>query len=106
MITAIVRFKLPPTVKLEDAAEMFKGTAPKYRKLPGLVRKYYLYNGTPASVAASTCGRAGQPPSASIRPSGSRCWRSAMAPSPRSCYFDTPVVVDNTIDTISVAAAE
>ena len=35
MITAIVRFKLPPTVKLADAAELFKGTAPKYRQLPG-----------------------------------------------------------------------
>ena len=43
MITAIVRFKLPENVTLPAATELFKGSAPKYQNLPGLVRKYYLY---------------------------------------------------------------
>src|ERR1041384_1574278 len=43
MITAIVRFKLPANVTLPAATELFKGSAPKYQHLPGLVRKYFLY---------------------------------------------------------------
>ena len=42
MITAIVQFLLPKPISLEEAARAFESTAPKYRKLPGLVRKYYL----------------------------------------------------------------
>ena len=42
MITAIVNFKLPADIDAKKAAELFKGSAPKYRGLKGLVRKYYL----------------------------------------------------------------
>jgi len=44
VITAIVRFKLPAGVDSAKAAEMFHASAPKYRGLAGLVRKYYLYD--------------------------------------------------------------
>jgi len=56
MITAIVRFKLPANVTLDAATELFKGSAPKYQNLPGLIRKYYLYGegqGGGADVAVS-----------------------------------------------------
>jgi hypothetical protein len=43
MLTAIVRFPLAPGMTLEDATAIFESTAPLYRKVPGLVRKYYLY---------------------------------------------------------------
>ena len=42
MITAIVQFDLPKPMSLEEAARTFEPTAPKYKSLPGLVRKYYL----------------------------------------------------------------
>jgi len=44
VITAIVRFKLPAGVDSAKAAEMFHASAPKYRGMAGLVRKYYLYD--------------------------------------------------------------
>ena len=44
MITAIVNFKLPADIDAKKAAELFKGSAPKYRGLKGLVRKYYLFD--------------------------------------------------------------
>jgi hypothetical protein len=44
MITAIVRFKLPASIDAAKAAELFQGSAPKYQGLPGLVRKYYLFD--------------------------------------------------------------
>lgn len=105
MITAIVRFKLPPTVKLQDAAELFKGSAPKYRALPGLVRKYYLYNqsGIGGGVYLwESRAAAGRVYTAE--------WKKMIADrygaEPEITYFDTPVVVDNAIDQIQVDAAE
>jgi hypothetical protein len=106
MITAIVRFKLPPTVQLKDAAELFKGTAPKYRQLPGLVRKYYLFD--------SDTGIGGGVYLWESREAADRVytkeWKQTLAQrygaEPEISYFDTPVVVDNAIDEIRVDAAE
>jgi len=42
MITALVQFKLPQPVTRDKAREIFTSTAPKYREVPGLIRKYYL----------------------------------------------------------------
>jgi len=105
MITAIVRFKLPPTVKAEDAAELFKGSAPKYRGLPGLVRKYYLYNES---------GVGGGVYLWESRAAAERVytaeWQKMIADrygaEPDIAYYETPVVVDNATDEIKVAAAE
>ena len=44
MITAIVQFPLTSGITLEQAREAYEGSAPKYRGLPGLVRKYYLFD--------------------------------------------------------------
>ena len=43
MITAVVRFPLPQNLTRDDAKAMFEKSAPNYRGVPGLVRKYYLY---------------------------------------------------------------
>ena len=106
MITAIVKFKLPPTVKLEDAAELFKGSAPKYRQLAGLVRKYYLYDGD--------AGIGGGVYLWESRAAADRVytaeWKKMIADrygaEPEITYFDTPVIVDNALDEITVDAAE
>jgi hypothetical protein len=105
MITAIVRFKLPRTVKLDDAAELFKGSAPKYRQLAGLVRKYYLYNES---------GIGGGVYLWESREAADRVytaeWKKMIADrysaEPEITYYDTPVVVDNALGKISVDAAE
>ena len=41
MIVAIVTFRLPKRWTIEEAATVFKSTAPKYLGKPGLVRKHY-----------------------------------------------------------------
>lgn len=106
MITAIVRFKLPPTVKLADAAELFKGSAPKYRQLPGLVRKYYLYDGD-AGIGGGVYLWESREAAERVYTAE---WKQMLAQrygaEPEITYFDTPVVVDNAVDTISVAAGE
>jgi hypothetical protein len=106
MITAIVRFKLPANVKLADAAELFQGSAPKYRQLAGLVRKYYLYD--------SDAGIGGGVYLWESRAAAERVytaeWKKMIADrygaEPEITFYETPVVVDNAIDKISVDAAE
>ena len=41
MIVSIVTFRLPQRWSVEQAAEVFKSTAPKYLGKQGLVRKHY-----------------------------------------------------------------
>jgi len=42
MITVIAQFKLPQPITRERARQTFLSTAPKYKDLPGLIRKYYI----------------------------------------------------------------
>src|SRR5919106_5506011 len=42
MITAIVNFRLPDGTSAAEAARMFRESAPRYRGVPGLVRKYHV----------------------------------------------------------------
>ena len=44
MITTITQFRLLAPVSLDEAREIFLSTAPKYRDLPGLRRKCYLWS--------------------------------------------------------------
>ncbi|MBF0375835.1 MAG: hypothetical protein HQL39_20815, partial [Alphaproteobacteria bacterium] len=45
MIIAVVRIPLPEGATLEQATALFEGSAPKYRDLPGLLRKHYIFGG-------------------------------------------------------------
>ncbi len=42
MITTVVQFRLAEPLSLDEAKRRFQSSAPKYRNLPGLVRKYYI----------------------------------------------------------------
>ena len=43
MITAIVQYKLPPSISLDDCAAHFRNIASGFREVPGLVRKQFIY---------------------------------------------------------------
>jgi hypothetical protein len=95
MITALVQFKLPHPLAREQAREIFSSTAPKYRNMSGLVRKYYIL-----SLDGQTGG-------------GMYLWHSRedadrvytddwkqfifgkYGALPTVTYFETPVIVDN-----------
>ena len=95
MITAIVRFKLPATVRLADAEKLFRGSAPKYEGLAGLVRKYYLFD-----EASHTGGGVylWESRAAAERVYTAE-WRQMIATrygaEPEISYFESPVIVDN-----------
>jgi hypothetical protein len=100
MITALVQFKLPQPLSREKAGEIFSSTAPKYREIQGLIRKYYIL-----SQDGETAG-------------GVYLWNSQVdadrlytdewkafilnkyGAQPSVIFFESPVVVDNTIGEI------
>jgi Putative mono-oxygenase ydhR len=43
MITAIVQYRLPPSIDLAACAEHFRKIAPDFRAVPGLIRKQFIY---------------------------------------------------------------
>ena len=95
MITAIVQFQLPAHVDSAAAAEMFRGSAPKYQALPGLLRKYYLYD--KASHTGGGCYLWESREAAETFYNAE--WRSFIidryGSAPRLTFFETPVIVDN-----------
>ena len=95
MITAIVRFKLLDNVTLDAATELFKGSAPKYQNLPGLIRKYYLRSEDGRTAGGvylwETRAAAERVYSGEWRERVTRLYGNA----PQVTYFDTPVIVDN-----------
>jgi len=95
MITAVVQFSLPKPMSLEEAARTFESSAPKYKNLPGLVRKYYLRSedGTRAGGVYLWESRA----AAEAVYNGE--WKARVkglyGSEPQIAWFDTPVIVDN-----------
>ena len=106
MITAIVNFDLADGMDRDKVAAMFEASAGRYRKVPGLIRKYYLFS-------------EGQRKGGGVYLWESRAaadslydadWRSAIAgrfgAEPEITFFDTPVIVDNIAGSVSAQAAE
>jgi heme-degrading monooxygenase HmoA len=105
MITTIVQFALTTPISLEDAAKRFRSSAPKYQRMPGLIRKYYI---------RSEDGRtAGGVYLWESREAAERVyagdWRARVAQlygaEPSISWFDSPVIVDNTTGATITAAA-
>jgi len=106
MITAIVLFKLPANINSADAAELFRGSAPKYQGVAGLLRKYYLFD--PESRTGGGCYLWESREAADHVYTAE--WRKMIAErygaQPEISYFETPVVVDNTVGKTNLDAAE
>lgn len=103
MIVSIVTFKLPKRWTLEEAAAVFKSTAPKYLGKPGLVRKHYYI--------AEDGDRAGGiylwKSKADAEACYTREWKAMVTEkygsSPDIFYAEVPVSVDNTASVIELA---
>ena len=94
-ITTVVQSRLPHPISLEEAARHFESSAPNYRNLPGLIRKYYLRaeDGRTAGGVYLWESRAAAEAAYSTE------WREHVAKlfgvAPEITWFDTPVIVDN-----------
>lgn len=104
MITAIVNFKLPAGIDAKQAAELFKMSAPNYRGVKGLVRKYYLFDEQTGVGGGVYLWESRIDAEAVYTPQ----WRAYIAERygelPDIRYFETAVIVDNVSGQIDEAA--
>ncbi len=95
MITAIVQFQLGNDVTTDQAAAMFRDTAPRYLGMSALIRKYYIFD--PATRKAGGCYLFES--KAAAEDVFDAEWKSLVTAkygsTPETTFFETPVVVDN-----------
>ena len=84
MIVAIVTFTLPQKTTLAEITKTFQGTAPKYRGIPGLLRKNYFMSEDGTRAGGIYVWLLGWTPIASIRRSGKSSLPANTARRPRS----------------------
>lgn len=95
MITALVQFKLPQPVTCEKAQQLFAGTAPKYREVSGLIRKYYLLSEDGGTAGGVYLWKSKKDAAALYTKEWENFIRERYGASPIVTYFESPVVVDN-----------
>lgn len=95
MITAIVRFPLPPGISADDVKSVYEHSVPQFREATGLIRKYYLHG-----VGQTGGGVYLWESREAAEAMYSEAWRQQIAKrfgaAPEIEYFETPVIIDNT----------
>ena len=104
MIVSIVTFKLPKPWTVEEAADVFKSTAPKYLGKPGLLRKHYYI----AEDGQRAGGIYFWKSKADAQACYTREWIAMVAEKygapPEISYAHVPVSVDNVANVIESAS--
>jgi hypothetical protein len=100
MITALVQFKLPQPVTREKARELFSATAPKYREVPGLIRKYYVLSQDGASAGGVYLWKSKDDAERLYSADWKKSIQERFGSAPMVTYFESPVVVDNVAGSI------
>jgi predicted RNase H-like nuclease len=105
MITAIVQFRLPSPLTLDEATRRFESSAPKYQNLAGLIRKYYIRSEDGRTAGGVYLWESKQ---AAERVYDAE-WRERVTKlygsEPAITWFDSPVIVDNSTGRTSTKAA-
>jgi len=95
MITAIVQFSLPRPISLDEAARAFESTAPKYKGLRGLIRKYYLRSVDGRRAGGVYLWETRSAAEAVYNGEWKARVKQLYGSEPEISWFETPVVVDN-----------
>ncbi len=100
MITALVQFKLPQPVTREKAKEIFLSTAPRYRDISGLIRKYYLLSEDGKTAGGVYLWKSREDAEQTYTDDWKKLIAEKYGAEPTVHYFATPVIVDNLIGEI------
>lgn len=95
MITTIVQFKLPAPMTVDQAREAFLSTAPKYRDLPGLIRKYYVLSEDGGTAGGVYLWKSKADAERVYTDEWKSFVRGKYGSDPELTYLASPVVVDN-----------
>lgn len=106
MITVIVNFPAPKDATLESITEAFSSTTPRYEGLPGLIRKYYLFE-PEAGIGGGVYLWEDR---AQAEAFYNAEWRDRLEAKygvpPKITFFESPVIIDNALNKVTVDAAE
>lgn len=100
MVTTIVQFKLPQQITCEQAKDLFLTTAPKYRKVHGLLRKYYLFSHDDGTAGGIYLWKSRQDAEALYTKEWENFILEKYGAQPSVTYFESPVIVDNVTNEI------
>lgn len=95
MITVIVEFILPEKISREQARETFLSTAPKYKGMPGLLRKYYFLSQDGAKAGGIYLWNSREDAERIYTEDWKTFVRGKYGTDPSLTYLECPVVVDN-----------
>lgn len=100
MITALVQFKLPQPLTREKAREIFSGTAPKYKEIKGLIRKYYILSQDGETAGGVYLWTSLEDAERLYTDEWKKFIFDKYETIPSVTYFESPVIVDNVMDEI------
>ena len=100
MITALVQFKLPKPMTTDKAQAVFAETAPKYRKVNGLIRKYYLLSEDGETAGGVYLWQSRDAAKQLYTDDWQAFIMQKYGTTPSVTYFASPVIVDNLIGQI------
>jgi hypothetical protein len=104
MIVASVRFPLRPGTSLEDATKAFEASSPKYRNLPGLITKYYVFgNGKGGGIYIWESRQAAE---RLYTPQWKQMIAERYGSAPEIEWLDNPVTVDNVAGRVVVTPSQ
>ncbi len=104
MIVAIVNFQLPPDVTAEQARKLYAESAPKYRAMKGLVRKYYLWDADKRIGGGVYLWESRAAADAVYTAEWKAYIKARYGMEPAITFFNAPVIVDNELGATRVAA--
>lgn len=100
MITVITTFRLNKPVTREEARCIFLSTAPKYRSLPGLLRKTYVLSEDGLTAGGVYLWNSREEAQALYTDAWRDFVRGKYGTEPSLTWFESPVVVDNVSEQI------
>ena len=103
MFVSIVTFKLPQRWTVEEAAGVFKSTAPKYLGKAGLVRKHYYITETGDQAGGIYLWKSKAHAEACYTPEWKTMVTGKYGAPPEILYANVPVSVDNVQHVIETA---
>lgn len=104
MIVAIVNFQLPSDVTAEQARKLYAASAPEYRAMKGLVRKYYLWDADTHIGGGVYLWESRAAAEAVYTTEWKAYIKGRYGVEPAITWFDSPVIVDNEIGATRVTA--
>jgi hypothetical protein len=104
MIVAIVTFRLPKPVSLDEITKTFQSTAPRYQGVPGLLRKNYWLSEDGRRAGGIYVWETRADAERVYTAEWKKLVESKYGNPPEIEYLHSPVMVDNRDGTISVAA--